>query len=113
MNAQDALAELSSIPRAGDEPVFAEPWEARAFALAVSLHAAGLFTWPQWAARLAVELNNNTEAGGAQSYYQVWLTTLELAMYEHKVADACEVTARGAEWAAAAARTPHGLPIEL
>jgi hypothetical protein len=41
-------AELN-IPRDEDGPVFREPWEAEAFALAVSLNERGLFTWKEWA----------------------------------------------------------------
>ena len=33
-------------------PVFAEPWQAQAFAMAVQLHERGLFTWPEWAETL-------------------------------------------------------------
>jgi nitrile hydratase accessory protein len=36
--------------------VFAEPWQARAFALAVKLSEQGHFTWKEWAAALANEL---------------------------------------------------------
>jgi hypothetical protein len=32
------------------EPVFAEPWQAQAFALAVELSAKGHFTWKEWEA---------------------------------------------------------------
>ena len=37
-------------------PVFREPWEAHAFAMAVSLHQRGLFTWPEWAEALARQI---------------------------------------------------------
>ena len=47
-----ALVEtLPDLPRDADGPVFREPWEAQAFAMAVSLHERGLFTWPEWAPR--------------------------------------------------------------
>lgn len=113
MSAQDALAGISSIPREDDEPVFAEPWEARAFAMAVSLNEAGLFTWPEWAEKFGAALKANSEAGGCLSYYEVWLEILEAFMAEKQIADASAVSARKAEWEAAAARTPHGQPIEL
>jgi hypothetical protein len=44
---------VPSIPRDAEGPVFREPWEAQAFAMALGLHARGLFTWPEWAAMLA------------------------------------------------------------
>ena len=47
------LSQLNPIP---EQPVFAEPWEAQAFALAVRLSEQGHFTWKEWAAELAAEL---------------------------------------------------------
>ena len=45
-----------SVPGNSDGPVFHEPWEAEAFALAVSLNERGLFTWKEWAATLGDEI---------------------------------------------------------
>ncbi len=50
------LAELPQLPRDAGGPVFAEPWQAQAFALAVKLSEQGHFTWKEWAAALAAEL---------------------------------------------------------
>ena len=36
--------------------VFDEPWQAEAFALAVTLHAAGAFSWTEWAEALSGEI---------------------------------------------------------
>jgi hypothetical protein len=47
VRATDAVA---SIPRDRDGPVFRAPWEAQAFAMAVTLHERGVFTWQEWAA---------------------------------------------------------------
>ena len=52
----DATKAVPSIPRDADGPVFREPWEAQAFAMALVLHERGLFTWSEWAATLADEL---------------------------------------------------------
>ena len=38
------------------EVVFAEPWEARAFAITVSLHERGLYSWAEWADALATRI---------------------------------------------------------
>jgi hypothetical protein len=54
--ALDATRAVPSIPRDADGPVFREPWEAQAFAMALALHARGLFTWNEWAATLAEEI---------------------------------------------------------
>ena len=60
--------------------MFAEPWQATAFALAVRLSAEGHFTWTEWAAALAVELKLATERGepdDGSRYYHHWLSALE------------------------------------
>ena len=75
-----ALADLPSLPRVDGEPVFAEPWQAQAFALAVRLSADGHFTWKEWAAALGGELAGAEQRGepddGSQ-YYHHWLAALE------------------------------------
>ena len=43
-------------PGPAEPDVFAEPWQAEAFALAVALHGRGLFSWQEWAAALAGEV---------------------------------------------------------
>ncbi len=65
-----------SIPRDADGPVFREPWEAQAFAMALALHERGLFTWPEWAATLAEEIKRAQAAGDpdtGETYYRHWL----------------------------------------
>ncbi|MGH6819857.1 MAG: nitrile hydratase accessory protein, partial [Methylocella sp.] len=42
-----------------DDPVFREPWEAQAFAMAVKLSEAGHFTWKEWAEALGAEIANH------------------------------------------------------
>ena len=58
---------------AGEEPRFAAPWEARAFALAVALRDVGHLAWPAFSERLATRL---AEEPG-HPYYERWLTALE------------------------------------
>jgi nitrile hydratase accessory protein len=107
---------LQGLPTDPDGPVFREPWEAHAFALAVSLHRRGLFSWPEWAAALAAQIAAAQAAGDADlgdTYYRHWLATLE-ALVEAKGASSSEELARYRDaWDRAADRTPHGQPIEL
>ena len=70
------LEAVPSIPRDRGEPVFREPWEARAFALAVSLHEKGVFTWPEWAQALGAEIAAAPADDGSH-YYERWLSALE------------------------------------
>lgn len=106
MNALDAVA---SIPRDDDGPVFREPWEAEAFALAVALHERGVFTWPEWSAQLAAELRR----APGEDYYRHWLAALERLLAEKQVTDAATLARYADAWGRAAERTPHGTPIEL
>ena len=55
MSAPDVLG-LPRLPRDTQGPVFAEPWQAQAFALTLKLHEGGVFSWTQWAKALSVEL---------------------------------------------------------
>jgi nitrile hydratase accessory protein len=105
-----------SIPRNVEGAVFREPWEAQAFALAVSLHERGLFTWKEWAATLGEEIKKAQAAGDpdtGETYYRHWLATLERIVAEKGLADARTLVRTRDAWQRACARTPHGVPIEL
>ncbi len=108
--------ELPELPRDADGPVFAEPWQAQAFAMAVLLHERGLFTWPEWAEALAAELAVETEAAPADhgtAYYRSWLTALERLCITRGVATSGGLARLAMAWQAAAEATPHGRPIVL
>ncbi len=98
---------------AADGPVFREPWEAEAFALAVSLHERGLFTWTEWAAALGDEIRRAEDPDSGDGYYGHWLATLERLVAEKHVTDAATLERYADAWGRAAQRTPHGTPIEL
>lgn len=103
-------------PEAEGGPVFREPWEAHAFALAVRLHERGLFTWAQWASTLAEEIERAQSAGDpdvGDTYYHHWLATLERLVGEQGAATPVEQERVREAWRRAADRTPHGDPIEL
>lgn len=98
------------------EPVFGEPWEAHAFAMAVRLHERGVFTWPQWAATLADEIERAQAAGDpdtGETYYHHWLAALERLVAETGAASTDDQERTRDAWRRAADRTPHGTPIEL
>jgi nitrile hydratase accessory protein len=97
-------------------PVFAEPWEAQAFALAVRLSAEGHFTWKEWAGVLAEELEAARGCGipdDGTRYYLYWLAALERLAMAKGLADSAELSARKEAWADAYRHTPHGKPVEL
>jgi nitrile hydratase accessory protein len=114
--ARRATEAVPSIPRDPEGPVFREPWEAQAFAMALALHERGLFTWPEWAATLADEIKRAQAAGDpdtGETYYHHWLAALERLTAEKGVASRDTLTRYRDAWDRAADRTPHGLPIEL
>ena len=111
-----SLAALPRLPRDEGGPVFAEPWQANAFALAVKLSEQGHFTWTEWASALADTLRAAAERGepddGSQ-YYQYWLVTLERLVIAKGLANQETLVARKAAWIEAYRNTPHGKPVEL
>ncbi|WP_299807282.1 nitrile hydratase accessory protein [Tardiphaga sp.] len=111
-----AFIAVPGIPCDQDGPVFREPWEAQAFAMAVALHAGGLFSWTEWAATLATEIKRAQAAGDAdtgETYYQHWLASLETLIAEKGIASTDTQHRYRDAWDHAADRTPHGAPIEL
>jgi len=116
MQRSENLAALPRLPRDEGGPVFAEPWQAQAFALAVKLSAQGHFTWKEWAATLAAELRAAADRGepdDGSRYYHHWLAALERLVAEKRLSDPARMTARKEAWAEAYRRTPHGKPVEL
>ncbi len=110
------LPALPGQPRDDGGPVFREPWEAQAFAMAVTLHARGLFTWSEWAQALAERIAAAQLAGDADegdTYYHHWLEALEALVAAKGAASAEELLRYRRAWDHAADRTPHGQPIEL
>jgi nitrile hydratase accessory protein len=110
------LSDLPRLPRDEGGPVFAEPWQAQAFAMAVRLSAQGYFTWKEWAATLADELKVASDRGepdDGSRYYEHWLVALERLVTSKKLADNKELITRKEEWADAYRHTPHGKPVEL
>ena len=115
-SARRATAAVPSIPRDAEGPVFREPWEAQAFAIALALHERGVFTWPEWAATLGDEIKRAQAAGDpdtGETYYHHWLATLERLVAEKGVTDRATLARYHDAWNHAAGRTPHGTPIVL
>lgn len=125
------LAALPSLPRDTGGPVFAEPWQAQAFAMAVKLSEQGHFTWKEWAAALAAELKAAADRGESDvepkspvrrasaviddgsRYYEHWLAALEKLVIEKHLSDGAALAERKAAWVQAYLRTPHGKPVLL
>jgi nitrile hydratase accessory protein len=96
------------LPRDEGGPVFAEPWQAQAFALAVKLSEQGLFTWNEWAEMLGAELKAAADRGepdDGSHYYEHWLAALERLVTAKGVLDRATLDQRKEAWAAAYRRT--------
>ncbi len=112
----NAASILKDLPCDTEGPVFGEPWEAQAFAMALTLHERGLFTWREWAAALADEIKRAQASGDpdqGDTYYRHWLATLEKLVAAKGVATLETQHRYRNAWDHAADRTPHGSPIEL
>jgi nitrile hydratase accessory protein len=113
---EDAIAAVPGIPRDPEGPVFREPWEAQAFAMAVALHERGLFAWSEWTVVLGDEIKRAQAKGDpdtGDTYYRHWLAALERIVAEKGVTDVAALARYRDAWDHAADRTPHGAPITL
>jgi nitrile hydratase accessory protein len=110
-----AFASAERMPRDAVGPVFAEPWQAQAFALTVQLSEAGFFTWREWADELATVLREAAthEPREGSHYYDHWLLALERLCLSKGLTNALALSDRKMAWAEAYRRTPHGRPVEL
>jgi len=112
----ERIAVLPRLPRDEGGPVFAEPWQAQAFALAVRLSEQGYFTWKEWAAALADELKaaaHRGEPDDGSHYYEHWVAALERLVTTKGLTDEDALQERKDAWADAYRHTPHGKPVEL
>ncbi len=110
------LAATPSLPIDDDGPLFAEPWQAQAFAMAVRLSAEGHFTWPEWVQYLSTEIaadKDKVSDNNLETYYNQWLAALEKLVTDKGLASSGEMTGRKEEWRRAYLNTPHGEAIEL
>ena len=112
----ERLAALPPVPRDEEGPVFAEPWQAQAFALAVTLSEQGYFSWKEWATALAAQLKaaaSRGEPDDGSRYYHHWVEALERLVTEKGLAEGPQLNVRKEAWADAYRHTPHGQPVVL
>jgi len=115
-DAEERFVASPLLPRDAGGPVFAEPWQAQAFALAVQLSAAGRFSWTEWTTALGAQLQAAADRGepnDGSRYFEHWLAALEHLVAEKQLTDRTALNERKAAWADAYRHTPHGHPVEL
>ena len=88
---------------------FDEPWQARAFALAVALNERGAFGWDEWATTLSAAIADDPD----RSYWLAWLAALERIAVAKGLSDRNAIAATAKAWREAADRTPHGEPVTI
>ncbi len=110
------LDALPALPRDDEGPVFAEPWQAQAFAMTLRLYEQGAFTWPEWTEALSGEIRAARDRGNpdlGDTYYEHWLAALEKLTMGKGLVAGPEMEQRKEDWRRAYLNTPHGQPIEL
>jgi nitrile hydratase accessory protein len=110
----ETLASSPGLPKSDEgDPVFAEPWQAQAFAMTVRLHQQGLFTWNEWAETLSREVHRPGRAEDGADYFDCWVAALSSLVSARGVASEAEQATLSDRWSRAAEATPHGNPILL
>jgi nitrile hydratase accessory protein len=97
-------------PRRNGELVFAEPWESRAFGLALALHAGGSFEWEAFRQQLMAAIAGweaRHPQGGDWAYYPCWLEALETVLVREALIGPGELDQRAGELAARPAGHDH------
>lgn len=115
MTRPDAHAgELPVLAAERKGPVFEEPWQATAFALAVHLSERGVIAWSEWSAALGREIHGTAgDPAQVEGYFRHWLDALERICADKGLIDPADVRIRQEEWRRAYLHTPHGEPVEL
>ena len=72
---------VATLPGAGEQS-FDQPWEVRAFAMAVAAYHAGQYEWSEFQLSLIDSIRRWEADGGTEpwSYYEHWLTALETVL---------------------------------
>lgn len=96
--------------------MFAETWQADAYAMTTALIDAEIFTASEWTDTLAAAITAAQRAGDpdhGDTYYQHWLAALENVCAAKLAINPTDVDAREQQWRDAYLRTPHGQPVAL
>ena len=83
-----------ALPRKNGELVFEEPWEGRAFGLAVAMNEGGIYDWADFRNRLVEETVADEKHGEQTGYYQRWVRALERLAVDRELVTSSELDAR-------------------
>ena len=93
-------------PRSNGELVFAEPWESRAFGLAMTLADTGAFEWEDFRQALIARIAA-WDGDGPYRYYRCWLEALERVLVTRGLVSDAALAERVAQLAARPAGHDH------
>jgi nitrile hydratase accessory protein len=88
---------VSALPRRNGELVFAEPWESRAFGIAVTASESGAYEWEEFRQGLIAEISSweaDHTGDDGWSYYERWLASLERLLGEKGIVTTGELHER-------------------
>ena len=88
-----------ALPRRNGELVFEEPWEGRAFGLAVAMTEGGIYVWAEFRDRLVDETKADEDGEEPAAYYRRWVSALESLVVDRGLVTSAELEARAAAYA--------------
>ena len=91
----------AALPRRNGELVFEEPWEGRAFGLAVAMNESGVYDWTDFRDRLVDETAAAEGQGEQTAYYERWLRALERLALDRGLVTSTELDSRTEAYVAA------------
>jgi nitrile hydratase accessory protein len=106
LDGTDGVAPVDPLT-ARSERAFCEPWQARAFAIAILASRQGCFTWPEWTRTLSLGLRGASDA----EYFDHWLEALQSLLIAKGAVTRGELSERRRTWEEAYRHTPHGAAV--
>ena len=101
---------IAAPPRQNGELVFAEPWEGRAFGLAMALTEAGVISYEVFREALISRIaawEAASRPGADYCYYRCWLEALEQVLAAEDLVSSDDLVTRAADLAARPAGHDH------
>lgn len=90
----------AAMPRRNGELVFNQPWEGRAFGMAVALRESHPFRWEAFRDHLVSEIASAGPADDATRYYERWLAAFERLLVDEGLLSSEELALRSNEYRA-------------
>lgn len=108
--------DLKPLARTDGNPVFDEPWQAQALAMADNLIKQKIFGASEWSEHLGNLLRQaeeNQQPDNSDTYYRCVIVAIENMLSERDCISKSEMKHREQAWRQAYLNTPHGMPVKL